>query len=175
MPSRPVTCRQVFFGADRLAATVADVPVREATPGDVGEICALIKELAAYEQLTDDATFNPADIRQYLFDPHPVAQVTIAEDATPRRQVAGFALWYPTFSTFLGVPGLWLEDLYIRPVFRGRGLGRELLDDLRRRTEGRLEWAVLDWNEAAIGFYQRLGARPVDGWTRYRWGPSRTA
>ncbi|HSS11996.1 MAG TPA: GNAT family N-acetyltransferase, partial [Acidimicrobiales bacterium] len=95
--------------------------------------------------------------------------VTMAETATTGGVVAGFALWYATFSTFLGVPGIWLEDLFIRPPFRGKGLGRELIADLQDRTDGRLEWAVLDWNEPAIAFYQSLGAAPVAGWTRYRW------
>ena len=81
----------------------------------------------------------------------------------------GFALWYRTFSTFLGRPGIWLEDLFVREEHRSRGYGRALLDALRSRTDGRVEWAVLDWNEPSIEFYQRLGARPVEGWTRYRW------
>jgi GNAT superfamily N-acetyltransferase len=79
------------------------------------------------------------------------------------------ALWFRTFSTFLGVPGIWLEDLFVRPAFRGRGLGRALLEDLFERSPGRVEWAVLDWNEPSIAFYRSLGAEPVDGWTRYRW------
>jgi GNAT superfamily N-acetyltransferase len=148
------------------------MPVRDATAGDLGEICALIRELAEYEQLTDEVAFDPVDIGRHLFGPSRVASVTMAETSSTTKTAAGFALWYPTFSTFLGVPGIWLEDLFVRPPFRGLGLGGELLDDLRQRTEGRLEWAVLDWNEPALGFYQQLGARPVAGWTRYRLGPS---
>ena len=83
--------------------------------------------------------------------------------------MAGFALWFRTFSTFLGRPGIWLEDLFVRPSSRGRGHGRALLDALRELTDGRVEWAVLDWNESSIAFYESLGARPVPGWTRYRW------
>jgi GNAT superfamily N-acetyltransferase len=148
------------------------MPVRDAAASDLGEICALIRELAEYEDLTDEVAFDPVTVGRHLFGPDRVAHATIAETNSTTKHVAGFALWYPTFSTFLGVPGLWLEDLFIRPPFRGLGLGIELLEDLRHRTEGRLEWAVLDWNEPAIGFYRRLGARPVAGWTRYRLDPS---
>jgi GNAT superfamily N-acetyltransferase len=86
--------------------------------------------------------------------------------------MAGFALWFRTFSTFLGRSGIWLEDLFVRPEHRGRGLGKELITHLRTLTTGRVEWAVLDWNDPAIGFYQGLGAAPLDGWTTYRWSPS---
>ena len=84
-------------------------------------------------------------------------------------EVAGFALWFPTFSTFTGQAGIWLEDLYVRPAWRGRGLGLAFLTHLRGLSDGRVEWAVLDWNEPAIGFYRSLGAGPVKGWTRFRW------
>ena len=152
------------------------MPVRQAAASDLEEICSLIRELAEYEHLTDEVAFDPVNIGRHLFGPERVAHATIAEvDSTvdsTTKAVAGFALWYPTFSTFLGRPGIWLEDLFVRPRFRGLGLGSELLDDLRDRTEGRLEWAVLDWNEPALGFYRRLGASPVAGWTRYRLDPS---
>jgi GNAT superfamily N-acetyltransferase len=92
--------------------------------------------------------------------------VLLAEDD---RAIAGLALWFPTFSTFLGRPGIWLEDLFVRPPFRGRGHGLALLQELRSMTDGRVEWAVLDWNEPSIRFYESLGARAVHGWTRYRW------
>jgi GNAT superfamily N-acetyltransferase len=85
--------------------------------------------------------------------------------------VAGFALYYRTFSTWLGRDGVWLEDLFVRPHFRRHGLGRELLDALRTRTAGRIEWAVLDWNAPAQDFYREVGAAPVDGWTIWRWLP----
>jgi GNAT superfamily N-acetyltransferase len=148
------------------------MPVRDATASDLHEICSLITELAGYERLTDEVVFDPADIGRHLFGPERVAHATIAETRSTTKDVAGFALWYPTFSTFLGVPGIWLEDLFVRPRFRRLGLGAELLDDLRQRTEGRLEWAVLDWNEPAAGFYRRLGAAPVRGWIHYRLDPS---
>jgi GNAT superfamily N-acetyltransferase len=140
--------------------------LRPATPADVPEICALIGELADYERLSDEAVADPADVEHWLFGPEPKAQVTIAE--TDDGAVAGLALWFWTFSTFLGKPGIWLEDLFVRPVHRGHGHGRALLDDLFRRSPGRVEWALLDWNEPAIAFYRSLGAEPVDGWTRYR-------
>ena len=83
----------------------------------------------------------------------------------------GMALYFRTYSTWLGRSGIWLEDLFVRPQFRGEGHGRALLDAVRARTDGRVEWVVLDWNESAIGFYRSLGAEPVDGWTRFRWLP----
>jgi len=99
-----------------------------------------------------------------------VAYVLVAE--SDEGEVMGFALWYRTFSTFLGRPGIWLEDLFVRPPHRKRGHGLALLNALRERTDDRVEWAVLDWNEPSIRFYDALGARPVPGWTRYRWLPS---
>jgi GNAT superfamily N-acetyltransferase len=155
------------------------VTIRDAGPGDLNEIAALIHELAAYERAPEEVTFVLDELRHHLFGPTPVARVLMAEtEAAPgadgRRaapQVAGMALYFPTFSTWLGRPGIWLEDLFVRPEFRGAGHGRALLEAVRARTEGRVEWAVLDWNESAIGFYRSLGAGPVDGWTRYRWEP----
>ena len=141
--------------------------IREATEDDLDEICSLIRELAVYEELEHEVEFDPEVVRQHLFGPDPAAHVLMAETAD--GTVAGFALWFTTFSTFLGRPGIWLEDLFVRPESRGEGLGRALLDHLRTLTDGRVEWAVLDWNEPSIQFYEALGARPVDGWTRYRW------
>src|SRR5207237_8109969 len=104
----------------------------------------------------------------HLFGSAPAAHVLIAE--TDDGMVAGFALWHRTFSTFLGRPGIWLEDLFVREAHRNRGFGTQLLGRLMELADGgRLEWAVLDWNEPSIAFYQGLGARPVEGWTRYRW------
>jgi GNAT superfamily N-acetyltransferase len=143
--------------------------VRDAAPDDLDEICALVDELAEYERLTHEVTYDRADVARHLFGEDPAARVLIAE--TDTGEVAGFALWFPTFSTFLGRPGIWLEDLFVRPAHRGTGLGVALLRHLRERTDGRVEWAVLDWNEPSIRFYTELGARPVDGWTRYRWLP----
>lgn len=142
--------------------------VRDARPDDLDQICALIGELAAYEGLEDQVTFAPATVAAHLFGERPVVHVLLAEDD---GEVTGFALWFPTFSTFLGRPGIWLEDLFIRPHARHRGHGRALIERLRSMTDGRVEWSVLDWNEPAIAFYDRLGAHPVDGWTTYRWLP----
>jgi len=143
------------------------VLLRDARAADLATIAGLIRALAEYEHLTHEVSFGESDLGRWLFGERPAATVTLAieDDGT----VAGMAVWYVTFSTFLGVPGIWLEDLFVLPAHRGRGHGRALLDHLRARTPGRVEWAVLDWNEAAIGFYDRLGAQPIEGWTRYRW------
>ncbi|HEX7168762.1 MAG TPA: GNAT family N-acetyltransferase [Acidimicrobiales bacterium] len=142
--------------------------LRPATPDDTGEIAAMIRELALYERLTDGVVLDDGELHRHLFGERPVATVVIAED-DDSGSVAGFALCFPTFSTFLGRPGIWLEDLFVRPAFRGRGYGLALLQHLRGLTDGRIEWAVLDWNQPAIEFYEALGARAVPGWTRYRW------
>ena len=141
--------------------------IREAVESDVDEIGALIRELADYEDLTHEVEWDIDQLRAALFGPDAVTGVLIAE--TDDGAVAGFALWFPTFSTFLGRTGIWLEDLFVRPEYRGAGHGRALLAELRSMTDGRVEWAVLDWNTTAVDFYDSLGARPVDGWTRYRW------
>ena len=140
--------------------------IRDATADDVADIVAMIRELAAYEEAADEVTLDQDDVALHLFGPSPVASVLLAETD---GAVAGFALYYPTFSTWLGTPGLWLEDLFVRPEHRKHGFGLALLQELRARTDGRVEWAVLDWNQPSIDFYEALGARPVDGWTRYRW------
>ena len=139
--------------------------VRTAQPDDLAEICALIRELAEYEDLADEVVLDEAEVGRWIFGER-VASVLIA--ATDDGAVAGMALWFPTFSTFLGRPGIWLEDLFVRPELRGRGFGLALLQELQSMTDGRVEWAVLDWNEPSIRFYEALGARPVEGWTRYR-------
>jgi GNAT superfamily N-acetyltransferase len=142
------------------------VTLRAATPDDVPEILDLIRELADYEHAADEVQATEDDLRTHLFGASPTAHVVLAEH---EGEVAGFALWYPTFSTWVGRPGIWLEDLFVRPEFRKQGLGLALLQELRRLTDGRVEWAVLDWNQPSIDFYESLGARPVEGWTRYRW------
>ena len=140
--------------------------LRAATPDDVPEILALIRELADYEHAADEVESTEDDLRTHLFGATPAAHVLLAEHD---GEVAGFALWYPTFSTWRGQPGIWLEDLFVRPQLRKQGLGLALLQELRRLTDGRVEWAVLDWNQPSIDFYEALGARPVEGWIRYRW------
>jgi GNAT superfamily N-acetyltransferase len=142
--------------------------IRPAREADLDEIIALIGELADYEKAADEVVLDPDVLRQHLFGPAPAAHVLIAElDGA----VAGFALWFTTFSTWLGVPGIWLEDLFVRPQHRGTGLGQALIRRLRDLTDGRVEWSVLDWNTPSIEFYESLGARPMDGWTTYRWDP----
>ena len=143
------------------------MPIRNATAADVEEIRALIGELAEYERAADQVVATTDALRLHLFGPDPAAAVLMAE--TDGGEVAGFALYYPTFSTWLSSPGIWLEDLFVRPEFRKQGFGLALLQRLRELTDGRVEWAVLDWNEPSIRFYEALGATPVDGWTRYRW------
>ena len=143
------------------------MPVRQARPDDVDAICMLIDELAAYEKLEHEVVYTREQIQQQLFGPDPSARVVIA--VTDDGEVAGMALWYRTFSTFLGSDGIWLEDLFVRAEHRSRGHGLALLTHLRGLTDGRVEWAVLDWNGQAIDFYRKLGASPVEGWTRYRW------
>ncbi|MDQ1394886.1 MAG: hypothetical protein QOG64_145 [Acidimicrobiaceae bacterium] len=151
--------------------TLPDVPIRDAAAADLDDICDLIRDLAEYEQLGHEVEFDRDELDRNLFGDEPVARVLIAESAD--GAVAGFALWFSTFSTFLGRPGIWLEDLFVRPEFRGQGFGLGLLQHLRTLTEDRIEWNVLDWNEPSIRFYQAIGAEPVAGWTRYRWLPDR--
>ena len=142
--------------------------LRPATADDIDEIAALIRELAEYEKAPDEVEFDIHTLRDHLFGDDPAARVVLAID-DESSEVAGFALYFRTFSTWLGRPGLWLEDLFVRPAHRGKGHGGELLTHLRTLTDDRIEWAVLDWNTPAIEFYESLGARPVAGWTRYRW------
>ena len=140
--------------------------IRTAVLEDLDEILALVRELAEFEQLADEVVFDADEFAAHLFGDEAVAAVLIAE---VDGRVAGMALWFPTFSTFLGQAGIWLEDLFVRPEFRGDGIATALLHQLRSMTTGRVEWSVLDWNERAIAFYRNLGARPLDGWTTYRW------
>jgi GNAT superfamily N-acetyltransferase len=143
--------------------------IAPAVPGDTGLILQLIRELADYEKLPHAVTATEDDLARTLFGSSPSAEVRIARwDGQP----AGFALFFPNYSTFLGKPGLYLEDLFVRPAFRRHGIGRALLRELatiaNRRGYGRVEWAVLDWNEPAIGFYRKLGAEPMSDWTVFR-------
>jgi GNAT superfamily N-acetyltransferase len=143
--------------------------LRLATAADVPQILAFIRALADYERLLDRVVATEAGLRAALFGPRPYAEVVLAEDA---GRPIGFALFFHTFSTFLGQPGIYLEDLFVVPEARGRGVGRALLGYLAalavERGCGRVEWAVLDWNAPAIGFYERLGAVPNSEWTVYR-------
>ena len=143
--------------------------IRPATIDDVPLIRALIAELAEYERLADAAVATDDDLRAQLFGAQPAAEVLIGE---VDGEAAGFALFFHNFSTFLGKRGLYLEDVFVRPAFRGAGLGRHLMATLARiavqRGCGRFEWSVLDWNEPAIRFYRSLGATGMDGWTVQR-------
>jgi GNAT superfamily N-acetyltransferase len=140
-----------------------------AVPADVPTILQLIRELAEFEQLLDEVVATQADIHDALFGARPVAEALVAR---ADGGVAGFALFFHNYSTFRGRPGIYLEDLYVRPQYRGLGYGGALLKHLAglavQRRCARMEWAVLDWNERAIAFYESLGAQPVDGWTVYR-------
>jgi GNAT superfamily N-acetyltransferase len=143
--------------------------IRRATPADVPIILELIRDLATYERAPSEVTATEGRLLQVLFGEKPVAEVLLASEG---EAPVGFAVFFHNFSTWLGRPGLYLEDLFIRPEHRGKGYGRALLVDLakiaRDRGCGRMEWAVLDWNEPAIEFYKKLGARPLDDWKIFR-------
>ena len=147
----------------------SEISLRRASEADVGLLLRLIRELAAYEKLDHEVVADEALLRVSLFGPRPAAEVIIAEQ---HSETAGFALFFHNFSTFLGRPGIYLEDLFVRPRFRGQGVGKALLAYLAHlavdRSCGRLEWSVLDWNESAIRFYRSLGARPMQDWTVFR-------
>src|SRR5262249_44395095 len=143
--------------------------IRPATPDDVPAIAQLIRGLAEYERLAHAVAFDEAKLREHLFGPRPYCEGVIAEDA---GDVVGFGLVFHHYSTFRGQPGIYLEDLFVKPERRGKGHGKALLIALVNlaveRDCGRLEWSVLNWNEPAIEFYKSLGARPMDEWTVYR-------
>lgn len=147
--------------------------IRPATEDDVPIVLTLIRELATYERAADEVVATEADLRESLFADGHVACCHVAELGA---EVVGFALWFRNFSTWLAKPGLYLEDLYVRPQARGHGVGKALLEELVRianeRGYRRVEWSVLDWNIAAIGFYRSLGATPNDEWTVWRLDPS---
>lgn len=143
--------------------------IRKARPGEEGLVLDFIIKLADYEKLAHEVTASPEDLREALFGPTPRCHCDLAFlDGAP----AGFALWFYNFSTFAGKAGIYLEDLYVEPRFRGQGIGKALLKGLARRcvAEGlpRLQWWVLDWNEPSIAVYRSLGAKPMDEWTVYR-------
>ncbi|SFP44969.1 Ribosomal protein S18 acetylase RimI [Amycolatopsis arida] len=146
------------------------MPVRDAEVGDVEEICALIEEHARYEG-NDELVLDRGEMKRHLFGPDPKAWVLIAEPPGEPGEVAGFAFCCWNFSTWEAKPGIWLDDIFVRPRYRRHGLGRELLDELRRRTPGRVEWDMQVGNEKAAAFYADLGAEQVPGWVRYRWRP----
>lgn len=145
------------------------ITIRQAAPQDFELVADFIRKLADYEKLAHEVRFDPELLRGHLFGERPAAEVLIGEvDGVP----SGFALFFQTFSTFEGKPGIWLEDLFVEPHARGAGLGRALLSRLAalvaERGGARLEWAVLEWNELGKGFYRSIGAGPVEGWERWR-------
>ncbi len=149
--------------------TAENFEMRPAGVDDVPVILELIRDLAAYERAPDEVTATEQQLADVLFGERPAAEVLLAfEDKSP----VGFAVYFYNFSTWLGRPGLYLEDLFVKPERRGNGYGRALLVELakiaRDRGCGRMEWAVLDWNESAIKFYGSLGAKPMDEWTVFR-------
>jgi ribosomal protein S18 acetylase RimI-like enzyme len=144
--------------------------IRPATPADLPAIHALIRELAAYERALEEAKATEEQLHEALFGSHPAAYAHVATDSTD--SVIGYAIWFLNFSTWRGVHGIYLEDLYVRPTARGGGHGKALLTELARicveRGYQRLEWSVLNWNTLAIDFYEALGAHPQNEWTVYR-------
>jgi GNAT superfamily N-acetyltransferase len=150
-------------------AEAAGFTLRPATPDDVPAILECIRRLAEYERLAHECVATEAQLHATLFGATPSAEVVLAFAG---EEPAGFALWFQSSSTFLAKPGLYLEDLFVYPQHRGRGLGRQLLRYLARvaveRGYGRVEWSVLDWNVDAIGFYRSIGAELLDDWRRCR-------
>jgi GNAT superfamily N-acetyltransferase len=143
--------------------------IRPACPEDVGLLLGLFRELAEYEEMTDQLSATEPLLHKALFGERPVAEALIAEvDCLP----AAYALFFPTFSTFLAIQGVWLEDLFVRPEYRGAGVGRALLSAVAAaasaRGAQRLEWSALDWNELALGFYRKLGAQQMNEWITHR-------
>ena len=144
--------------------------IRRAVPDDVPTIHQLIRDLALYERALERARATPEQIRESFFSDDPSVFCDLVE--TDEREVAGFAVWFLNYSTWTGTHGIFLEDLFVKPEFRGRGFGRALLVHLAREsvTKGyhRLRWSVLDWNQPSIDFYRSLGAEALDEWTDYR-------
>lgn len=145
------------------------ITIRPAAPDDIPLILTFIRELAEYERLAHEVVARERDFHEALFGARPVVEAIIA---SVDEQPVGYALYFPNFSTFLGKPGLYLEDLYVRPSARGQGVGRSLFEHLARivvdRGWGRFEWSVLDWNAPSIAFYRKMGAMPMDEWTVFR-------
>lgn len=170
MPADPTPDPTKGLTPNPTTAPTMDFTIRPAAEADVPLILTLIRDLARYEKMEDKVVATEELLRRALFGEHPHAEVLIG-DASDEPGLC-FALFFHNFSTFLGRPGIYLEDLYVKPHVRGRGYGKKLLSRLARianeRNCGRVEWAVLDWNESAIGFYKSLGARAVDEWTIFR-------
>ena len=147
----------------------ASFSIRAARAEDVAIVLELIKGLADYEKLTHEVVATEVALRETLFGEHRYAEVLLAESG---GDSVGFALFFHNYSTFLGAPGIYLEDLFVKPAARGSGIGKALMETVAglavARNCGRMEWSVLNWNQPAIEFYRRFGAGPMDGWTVYR-------
>jgi GNAT superfamily N-acetyltransferase len=151
-----------------LTGVASTTVIRPAEPGDIGVLLAMFGELARYEQLSDQLRATEQALSSALFGERAVPRALLAERSS---EAAGYALFFPTFSTFLAREGVWLEDLFVRPSHRKAGVGTALLAAVAARAAaqgGRLEWAALDWNELALGFYRRLGARTMGEWVTHR-------
>ncbi len=146
-----------------------ELAIAAAEERDLPVILSFIRKLAEYEKLLDSVTATEQTLRESLFGPRPAAEVLLAHW---RGEAAGIAIFFHNFSTFLGRPGIYLEDLFVEPAHRGKGIGKALLVHLaglaKQRGCGRLEWSVLDWNTPSIEFYKRLGAAPLEDWTIFR-------
>ena len=146
--------------------------IRPIRPGDIDEVLEMVRELAEYEQAADQLIATPESYQQLFFDANPAVFAIVIEHPGPGHQLAGFAIYFLNFSTWLGQHGIYLEDLYVRAPYRGHGYGKSLLAQLASEClangYGRLEWWVLDWNEPALGFYRSIGAEPMTDWTVQR-------
>ena len=169
MPTEQTATRN--SAGDNMTADKMTLEIRAATEKDVPLILSFIRKLAEYGDISDEVSASEDDIRAALFGPHPVAAAVLAYVGD---EPAGFAVYHYTFSSFLGRAGIFIEDLYVENAHRSRGVGKALLAHLaklaQQRSCGRLEWAVLNWNERAMEFYQDLGAEPMDEWTTFRLG-----
>ena len=169
MPTEQTATRN--SAGDKMSDDKMTLDIRAATEDDVPLILSFIRKLAEYGDISDEVAATEDDIRAALFGPHPVASTVLAYVGS---EPAGFALYSFTFSSFLGRPGMFVEDLYVENAHRSRGVGKALLVHLaklaQQRSCGRLEWSVLNWNERAMEFYQELGAEPMDEWTTFRLG-----
>jgi len=149
----------------RISETGEEYDIRPARPDDLPELMGMVRELAEFERLTHQVTATEEDFRESLFGARPVAEALIGEAGSG---AVGYAIFFTTFSTFLGKSGIWLEDLYVKPEYRGRGLGKALLRAVggiaQERGAGRYEWTVLDWNRAAINLYERSGGEILPDW-----------
>jgi GNAT superfamily N-acetyltransferase len=165
----PARLNKYSMQQDNAAENLRNFQIRLAERNDVPTILALIRELAEYERAPNEVVATENQLREVLFGSHPAAEVLLGEEA---GEPVCFALFFHNFSTWMGRRGLYLEDLFVRPAMRGKGYGKALLVRLaqiaKERDCGRMEWAVLDWNEPAIQFYRKLGATPNEEWTIFR-------